>query len=132
MVFAESRAWGQSVFLAVGRSWFPAGVVAGGPLGFLPEGAGEGAGVGGHGPGKGAVAGLNSEVAGEVVLAVPRLGPVAGGSIAPGTAGAPSSMPRSTRWYASSGVQPPNTRPVRAENVVHGPDQQGCLPAARS
>jgi hypothetical protein len=22
--------------------------------------------------------------------------------------------------------------PVRAENVVHGPDQQGCLPAVRS
>ena len=30
-----------------------AGAVAGGPLGFLPEGAGEGFGVGGHGPGAG-------------------------------------------------------------------------------
>jgi hypothetical protein len=48
-----------------------AGVVAGGPLGFLPEGAGEGADVGGHGPGQGAVGGLDAEVAGEVILVVP-------------------------------------------------------------
>jgi hypothetical protein len=46
-------------------------VVAGGPLGLLPEGAGEGFGVGGHGPGQGAVAGVDAEVAGEVVLVVP-------------------------------------------------------------
>ena len=26
----------------------------------------------------------------------------------------------------------PSPGPVRAENVVHGPDQQGCLPAVRS
>ena len=77
--------------------WFLAGVVAGGPLGFLPEGVGEGVGVSGHDPGQGAVAGLDAEVAGEVVLVVPAPGPIAGGSIASRTAGSPSSMPRRTR-----------------------------------
>ena len=48
-----------------------AGVVACGPLGFLPEGIGEGVGVGGRGAGQAAAGGLDAEVAGEVVLAVP-------------------------------------------------------------
>jgi hypothetical protein len=48
-----------------------AGVLAGGPLGFLPEAAGEGVGVGRHGAAHGAAAGFDAEVAGEVVLAVP-------------------------------------------------------------
>ena len=66
-----------------------AGVVAGGPLGFLPEGAGEGVGVGGHGAGQAAVGGIDAEVAGEVVLGVPgggadrgRLGRVEDGGVA--------------------------------------------------
>jgi hypothetical protein len=42
--------------------------------GLLPEGAGGGVGVSGHGPGQGAVAGLHAEVAGEVVLVVPGPG----------------------------------------------------------
>ncbi|HLM88029.1 MAG TPA: hypothetical protein VK284_03220 [Streptosporangiaceae bacterium] len=46
-----------------------AGVLAGGPLDFCPEAAGEG--VGGHGAGQGGVAGFQAEVAGEVVLVVP-------------------------------------------------------------
>ena len=44
----------------------PAGVVAGGPPGFLPEGIGEGGGVGGHGAGQAPVGGLDAEIAGEV------------------------------------------------------------------
>jgi hypothetical protein len=48
-----------------------AAVVAGGPLGFLPEAAGEGVRVGRHGARQGAVAGIDAEVAGEVVLGVP-------------------------------------------------------------
>ena len=66
-----------------------AGVVAGGPLGFLPEGAGEGIGIGGHGAGQGAVAGFDAEVPGEVAGVVPgpgadrgRLGRVEDGGIA--------------------------------------------------
>jgi len=48
-------------------------VLAGGPLGFLPEAAGEGVRIGVHGAGQGAVAGFDAEVAGEVVL-VPGAG----------------------------------------------------------
>jgi hypothetical protein len=84
-----------------------ADVVAGAPLGFLTEGAR----IGGHGPGQGAVARLDAEVAGKVFLAVPgpradrgRLGGVEDGGVA-------SSMPRSTRRY-SSGVFPSKTRPA--------------------
>lgn len=46
-------------------------MVAGGPPGFLPEGAGEGTGERGHGPGQGAVLWFDAEVAGEVVLVIP-------------------------------------------------------------
>jgi len=60
-----------SISLTGGRARRPAGVVKGGPLGFLPEGVGEGVGVSGHGPGQGAVAGPHAEVGGEVVLVVP-------------------------------------------------------------
>ncbi len=35
------------------------------------------------------------------------------------------------RTMRSDGVVVPQVL-VRAENVVHGPDQQGCLPAVRS
>jgi len=64
-------------------------VVACGPLGFLPEGIGEGAGVGGHGAGQAPVGGLDAEVAGEVAGVVPggradggRLGRVEDGGVA--------------------------------------------------
>jgi len=66
-----------------------ADVVAGGPLGFLPVGIGEGVGVGGHGAGQAAVGGLDAEVAGEVAGVVPgggadrwRLGRVEDGGVA--------------------------------------------------
>jgi hypothetical protein len=48
-----------------------AAVVAGGPLGFPPEAAGEGVRIGRHGARQGAVAGIDAEVAGEAVLGVP-------------------------------------------------------------
>ena len=46
-------------------------MVAGGPLGFLPEREGEGVGVGGHGAGQAAVGGPGAEVAGEIARVVP-------------------------------------------------------------
>lgn len=52
------------------RAGFPLPGAAFSP-GLLPEGVGEGVGVSGHGPGQGAVAGLDAEVAGEVVLVMP-------------------------------------------------------------
>src|SRR5690242_1605179 len=60
----------QSVFTA-GPGLLLAGVAAGGPLGLLSEAAGEGVRVGRHGAGQGAVAGIDAEVTGEVVLGVP-------------------------------------------------------------
>ena len=39
--------------------------------------------------------------------------------------------PKDHRRYTGRSTAGP-ILPVRAENVVHGPDQQGCLPAVRS
>src|SRR5450755_2207819 len=64
--------WGQTASITLGRPCLVlAGVLAGGPLGFLPEAAGEGVRVCGHGAGQGAVAGFDAEVAGEVILVIP-------------------------------------------------------------
>jgi hypothetical protein len=65
-------------------------VLAGGPLDFGPEAAGEGAGVGRHGVVQDAVAGFEAEV----VLVVPGGRADRGRPIALSTAGSPSSMPQ--------------------------------------
>src|SRR5208282_5563112 len=42
----------------------------------------------------------------------PAAGPIAGGSAASRTAGSPSSIPHSTRWYSSRSVFPSKTQPA--------------------
>jgi hypothetical protein len=113
-------------------------MLAGGPLDFRPEAAGEGVCVGRRGGLQSGVAGfeVEVEVAGEVVLVVPGLGADRRGSVASRTAGSPSSMPRSTRRYASSGVLPskaqvaalPASRPSSAALASSG--SSGPVPSS--
>jgi hypothetical protein len=78
-----------------------AAVVAGGPLGLLPEAAGEGVRVGRHGAGRARSRGSMPRSRARSSSVYPAAGPIAGGLAASRTAGSPSPMPRSVRWPAS-------------------------------